>query len=228
MLRLGLFDIDGTLIGVDGAGRRALDRALQDRLGIPQALKDIRLDGMTDPGILHRVFMSHRQAPPEHGEIAAIFSTYAEYLAGEVARSAYHVKPGVNETLDFLETRGILLGLATGNLEVTARIKLERGDLWRRFPFGGFGSDAHERADLVRIALKRAAERGAGSLGRDEAAVIGDTPNDIAAAHAAGIRAIGVATGSYSVDDLRAAGADEAYATLSDWIPTLRHSPSGL
>jgi phosphoglycolate phosphatase len=218
---LYLFDIDGTLIGGDGSGRRAFERACHDHSGIPGALEHLRLDGMTDPLILDSVFRHHHDRPPTDEETRGIFEVYVRHLAEEIAAGLYHVKPAVTETLDHLEARGDTIGLATGNLEAGARIKLQRGDLWKRFAFGGFGSDAAERAELVRVAIRRGVERAGRSFMRDEIWVIGDTPKDVAAAHAAGARAVGVATGWYTIDQLRESGADAAYPTMAEWLDTL-------
>ncbi len=222
---LYLFDIDGTLIGGDGSGRRAFERACQDRLGIPGALEHIRLDGMTDPLILDSVFRLHHDRAPTPEEARAVFEVYVRHLADEVAAGLYHVKPAVPETLDHLEARGAIIGLATGNLEAGARIKLTRGDLWRRFAFGGFGDDAPAttdgRAEMVRAAIRRGVARAGRTFMRDEIWVIGDTPKDVAAAHAAGARAVAVATGWYSLDQLRSAGADAVHPTMAEWLDTL-------
>jgi phosphoglycolate phosphatase len=218
---LYLFDIDGTLIGGDGSGRRAFERACSDHLGILGALTHLRLDGMTDPLILDSVFRHHHGRSPTTDEAHAIFGIYVRHLEGEVAAGMYHVKPGVHATLDHLDARGATVGLATGNLEAGARIKLTRGDLWRRFAFGGFGSDSADRAELVRIAIARGAARAGRTFATDEIWVIGDTPKDIAAAHAAGARAVAVATGGYSVEELAAAGADCVHADMAQWLSTL-------
>ena len=222
---LYLFDIDGTLIGGDGSGRRAFERACHEHLGILGALEHLRLDGMTDPLILESVFRHHHDRAPTGEEARAIFDVYVRHLEAEVAAGLYHVKPAVAETLDLLESRGATIGLATGNLEAGARIKLQRGDLWRRFAFGGFGDDAPAttdgRAELVRTAIRRGSERAGRSFLRDEIWVIGDTPKDIAAAHAAGARCVGVATGWYTIDQLRAAEADAAFPTMAEWLATL-------
>lgn len=218
---LYLFDIDGTLIGGDGSGRRAFDRACLECAGIAGALDHLLLDGMTDPLILDSVFAHHHARTPSTDEARAILEAYLRHLEAEVAAGLYHVKPAVHLTLDELERRGAAIGLATGNLEGGARIKLTRGDLWRRFRFGGFGSDAADRAELVRVAIARGCVRAGRPFARDEIFVIGDTPKDVAAAHAAGARAVGVATGRFSVDELAAAGADAAHPTLAEWLATI-------
>jgi phosphoglycolate phosphatase len=222
---LYLFDIDGTLIGGDGAGRRAFEQACRDVLGVEWALNGLRLDGMTDPLILDHVFTTHLGRAATAAESAEVLTTYLKHLAPEVAASeSYRVHDAVIEVLDLLESRASIIGLATGNLAEGARIKLERSDLWRRFPFGGFGSDASERAELVRVGIERGhahAPHLGRRLQREEVVVIGDTPRDVAAAHAAGAVAIGVATGRFSVDELHACGADAAYPTLREWMATL-------
>jgi phosphoglycolate phosphatase-like HAD superfamily hydrolase len=218
---LYLFDIDGTLIGGDGSGRRAFERACAEILHVQHALSHIRLDGMTDPLILDAAFHEHAGRAPTAEEAAHILGAYVHYLEDEVARGLYHVKPGVNETLAFLEGKNLCIGLATGNVEHGARIKLQRGDLWRRFPFGGFGSDAGERAQLVRVAIERGQTRLGRTLSREEVVVIGDTPKDVAAAHVAGARAIGIATGSHGVEELAACGAEQVYPTMNEWLEDL-------
>jgi phosphoglycolate phosphatase-like HAD superfamily hydrolase len=212
-LMLYLFDIDGTLVSGDGAGRRAFERACLEVLGVAGALADIRLDGMTDPLILDHVFTTRLSRESQASEREAVFARYLEHLEPEVARSEYRVHDGVAEVLDLLGARGATLGLATGNLREGARIKLTRGDLWRRFTIGGFGSDSSDRGELVRIAMERARDR--------DAFVIGDTPRDVAGAHAAGAKAIAVATGRFSVDELSAAGADAAFPSLREWLAEL-------
>jgi phosphoglycolate phosphatase-like HAD superfamily hydrolase len=221
MSMLCLFDIDGTLIGGDGSGRRAFDRACLDVMGIVGALDHVRLDGMTDPLILDLVFAKHHGRRPTEREAHLILDTYLRHLEGEVAAGLYHIKPAVNETLDHLDKRQATVGLATGNLEAGARIKLQRGQLWQRFAFGGYGSDAAERAELVRVGIARGQKLAGRSFTREQIFVIGDTPRDIAAAHAAGATAIAVATGSFAVDELRAAGADAAFDTMAGWLATL-------
>jgi phosphoglycolate phosphatase-like HAD superfamily hydrolase len=216
---LYLFDIDGTLIGGDGSGRRAFDRACLEVMGIADALDHIRLDGMTDPLILAEVFEHHLGRPPTDEESRRVLDAYLGHLEGEIAAGLYHVKPAVTETLDHLERLGAIVGLATGNLEAGARIKLKRGDLWRRFAFGGYGSDSAVRAELVRVAIERGS--GGRQFTREQIFVIGDTPKDVAAAHAAGASAVGVATGRFTVDELAAAGADAAYPTMAEWLATL-------
>ncbi len=214
-----LFDIDGTLISSAGAGRRALERACHIHVGRPDGLDGIRLDGKTDPAILDEVFFACRGRRATPDEARAVFDAYAIELAVELRTVSVQVLPGVHQVLDWLSGAKIAVGVATGNLEVGARLKLERAALWQRFAFGGFGSDAAARADLVEAGIRRAKAHLGRTVARSAVVVVGDTPLDVAAAHAAGARAVGVATGSYGVDALMECGADEAYPTLEDWLP---------
>jgi phosphoglycolate phosphatase-like HAD superfamily hydrolase len=214
--RLFLFDIDGTLVLTGGAGLRSLDRAVHELCGVPGACAGIRADGKTDPGIIVEIFAALGRAGRE-GEAEAILERYLEHLAAEVAQSdRYQIMPGVHAAIDLLEARGAVVGLATGNVERGAAIKLSRGDLWRRFPFGGFGSDSHHRGELVARAITRAEAHAARRFDRRDIWVIGDTPRDVAAAHACGAMAIGVATGSHRAHALAASGAEVVWETLEE------------
>lgn len=210
---LYLFDIDGTLVHCHGAGRRAFERACAPLLG-DGSLQGISLDGKTDPLILREAFEKRLGRAPAREEAEAIAARYCEHLEEEVrAEGTVRKLAYVDEALAQLGARGVL-GLATGNWRAGARIKLARIGLWENFPLGGFGCDADERGELVRVGRRRGEERLGRPLRKQEVLVIGDTPRDIAAARAAGALAIGVATGSYSVADLDAAGADAACADL--------------
>jgi phosphoglycolate phosphatase-like HAD superfamily hydrolase len=220
-MRALLFDLDGTLTRSAGAGTRALGRALHTRPQATQELRNMRLDGMTDRAIARIVLaaegdqsrpIEERMRSVPEAEIDAVLSRYLDALAVECAKQAYEPLPGVRGLIDRLRARGdVLLGLCTGNLARGAELKLSAAGLWGPFRFGGYGSDAEPRADIVRAAWRRAQE-----LGAKDALVIGDTPRDILAAHDAGLPACGVATGRYSVHDLTAHGADIALKDFSD------------
>jgi phosphoglycolate phosphatase-like HAD superfamily hydrolase len=126
--------------------------------------------------------------------------------------------PGVLPLLDRLEAEnGVLLGLLTGNLAEGAALKLKSGGLDPdRFRVGAFGSDSAHRPDLPPIAARRA-QRFFGRLpSGSEVVIIGDTPADIACGECISARAIGVATGAYSVHDLEACGPHAVFGDLSD------------
>lgn len=216
-MKLFLFDVDQTLISTGGAGLRALNRACQKLLSIENAVDGISPHGKTDPAIIREILIARAGSDSNiESHLQAILESYLTFLREEVHLSEmYRVLPGILGVLQEISTRAnAILGLATGNIELGARVKLERGDLNRYFKFGGFGSDSESRPALVRIA----AEQGGKACGRPiepkDVFVIGDTPRDIEAGRAAGFTTVGVATGSYSVNQLRVCGAD---ITVSDF-----------
>jgi phosphoglycolate phosphatase-like HAD superfamily hydrolase len=214
-VKLLLFDIDGTLVSTGGAGVRALNRAFCQVVGIVNAMDGIRLHGKTDPAIIREVFNA-REVPSPRASFDQILAAYVEFLPEEVERSTqYKVLPGILSFLqDFHRRPDLVFGLATGNVERGARIKLARGKLNSFFTFGGFGSDAESRTELVRCAAESGVRHAGGHIEPQDVFVIGDTPCDIDAGREAGFRTVGVATGYYAVEQLRAAGAD---LTLSDF-----------
>jgi phosphoglycolate phosphatase-like HAD superfamily hydrolase len=123
----------------------------------------------------------------------------------------------VREVLEALSPRDdAFLSLLTGNFQRGAEIKLEYFDLWRYFPCGAFGDGAHDRNGLLKTALENVRACGGPNVSPEDAVIIGDTPLDVAVAKAGGARSIAVATGSYSVDALRATGADVVFEDLTD------------
>ncbi len=210
-----LFDIDGTLISTGGAGAEAWRRAFTDLYGIPANIEDVTEAGMPDQTVVTVTFRHVIEREPEPREIAALMAKYLDHLPETVTESTgYVVFPGVHDLLSRLCDSGHLLGLTTGNIEAAAHIKIARAGLNRFFTFGGYGSDSPNRGELTRIAIQRAAT----ILGAQPAAsyVVGDTPRDVEAAHDAAAIAVGVATGHYTVDELRSAGADYVLRTFAD------------
>jgi phosphoglycolate phosphatase len=216
-MKLLLFDVDATLILTGGAGIRALDRASKTVLGVEAAMLDIAPHGKTDPAIVREIFQKRlKNASVSDRAIQDVIDAYVEFLRDEVERSeTYHVLPGIIDILEQMHSRrDVLMGLATGNVESGARIKLQRGGLNRYFAFGGYGSDSEDRTDLVCRAAEKAARHNGSAIEAVDTFVIGDTPRDIEAGKDAGFKTVGVATGQYSVDQLLRAGADLAISNF--------------
>jgi phosphoglycolate phosphatase len=215
-----LFDIDGTLISTGGAGAVAWRRAFDELYGIPADIGKFTDAGMTDPEVGRLTFTSVIGREPSHDELAHVMARRLDFLPQAVAESkGYEVLPGVGELLPRLVDEGYLLGLTTGGMEDAARIKLERAGLNQYFSFGGYGSDSPDRAELTRRGIERAQAAYGGALDPGRCSVVGDTPLDISAAHAANAVAVGVASGHFTVDDLRAAGADYVLDSLEEELP---------
>jgi phosphoglycolate phosphatase len=224
-VKLVLFDIDGTLLLSDGAGRRAIHRALTEVFG-STGPEDYHFDGKTDPQIV-RELMRLAGHGDHHidAQMTRLLDLYLTYLREELARpdKRAYVLPGVPELLDALdEEENVILGLLTGNVEPGARAKLGAVGLnFDRFRVGAFGSDHEHRPELPAIARARAR----GELGIEVSGsaiiVIGDTPADLTCGRALGASAIGVATGRYSVSQLADHDPRAVFADLSDTVAVL-------
>ncbi len=223
-MRLILFDIDGTLLWTNGAGRRAIHRALLDEIGTAGPIDGYRFDGKTDPQIVRELLelAGHPECRSDD-RITAVCRRYVDLLAAELAKPTQATKlyPGVKELLAALEPYEsggrALVGLLTGNVQDGAALKLRSAGLDpARFVVGAFGSDSHARADLPAVAAHRAAERTGRRFSGADLVVVGDTPDDVACARPMGARTVAVATGFFDTAALRAAGATHVFENLGD------------
>ncbi|MBI1988074.1 MAG: HAD hydrolase-like protein [Nitrospinae bacterium] len=219
MEKVFLFDVDGTLINTGGAGSRALVRAFRARYAVENALKGLILDGKTDPWIIREVLQLNLGLSPGPEQVRQVMESYLAFLEGEVQSSPnFRIMPGIELLLAELAAReDALVGLATGNIEQGARIKLERAGIYPYFRLGGYGSDSEERPELVKIAIRKAERLLGRCLGREEVYIIGDTPLDILSGKAAQVSTVAVATGRYSLDELRPYLPDYLFSSLADY-----------
>lgn len=203
-----LFDIDGTLVDTGGKGMSALRKTAVEIFGDEGPPLD--LAGSTDLGILENLH-AHFGAPPCAERAHRFFETYhinlEESLTSNPAEG--RVLDGVVELLETVADMAHMQpALLTGNTMSGAWIKLRHYRLDHHFVFGAFGSDRADRNLLGRIAWERALAHTGQLYGPEHTLVIGDTPKDIACAHAIGAKCIAVATGRFSADQLAAAEAD--------------------
>ena len=219
MRKLVLFDIDGTLVLTGGAGLRAMNGALEEVLGHRDGLDGIPVAGRTDWSILVDAVSKVGRQIDDH-LLATLRDRYVSNLAIEIqqpGKGPKAVMPGIRELLDELDGRqDVFVGLLTGNFEEGAKIKLGHFDLWRYFACGAFGGDAADRNALVPFAVERARQCGLPEIAPTDILVVGDTPHDVACAHAAGAVPVAVATGGYTVEQLRQSGAEIVFQDLSD------------
>ncbi|HEX7052274.1 MAG TPA: HAD hydrolase-like protein [Longimicrobiales bacterium] len=226
MRRLLLFDIDGTLLSTNGAAKRAFHRALLAVYGSAGPIATHPFDGKTDPQIARELLEAagFARGVIDRG-FEALWKCYLRELAVELARPGHvtTLLPGVRPLLAALGQRSdsVLQGLLTGNIEQGAGLKLRSVGLDGHFRTGAYGSDHERRDQLAAIAIERAtALTGRTYTGRD-VVIIGDTPFDMTCGAALGVRAVGVATGRYGANELRAAGAAAVLDDLSDTTSAL-------
>lgn len=199
--------------------------AFEEIFGIRDAFRGVAMAGRTDAWIVNDTAAAHG-IPLHSPHLARVREVYIRHLASELHQPGNGRKgtmPGVRELLDTLAARDdVYLALVTGNYEAGARLKLEYFDLWRYFACGAFGDDAPLRNGLVSKAIAQVTACGGPALSAADAIVIGDTPLDVECASFCGARSLAVATGSHSVEQLRATGADVVLPDLSDTDQVLR------
>lgn len=212
-----LFDIDGTLLrSRDRIHFNAFAESARE-LGFAISLDGVVLHGGTDTAILAEAFALagiERERWEPHN--AAILEAMRRTIAERRAEMQLWMMPAVEETLAHLAGRGALLGVATGNLEAIGWTKVELMGLREWFRFGGFSDRYEIRADMVAEAVRQARTL-LPDVAEPKICVVGDTPRDIEAARANGLRVIAVATGNYSFEELAALEPDvcvESFAML--------------
>jgi phosphoglycolate phosphatase len=206
---LVLFDIDGTLLRKAGPHHReALVEAVRRTTGMATTTEGVPVQGMLDRDILAAMLtragasraLIRRKMPEMVATAQSIYVRRCPDLRRKVC-------PGARMLLYRLFRRGVPAGLVTGNLTRIGWKKMERAGLRQYLRFGAFAERARDRAGLVRIAVRHARQQGWIQRG-SPVALIGDHPNDIRAARANGVRAVAVATGLVSAEDLAAHSPD--------------------
>lgn len=198
-MKVVLFDIDGTLLLSDGAGRRAMERALVATFGTAGP-KSYRYGGKTDKLIVRETMRLEGIAESEiDAAMDRVVSAYLHNLREDLDRNPGLAKalPGVIELLEAVERHeNLLLGLLTGNVVEGAGVKLRAVQIApERFRVGAFGSDHEQRPMLPPIARERASAHLGRMVAGEDLVIIGDTEHDMTCGLGVGARAIGVATG---------------------------------
>jgi phosphoglycolate phosphatase-like HAD superfamily hydrolase len=209
-----LFDVDGTLVKGARGARTAFARAIQTRLSVEVDLSGLELPGRTDYWIMEEILRSNG-LPTDRATRDMLQEAFLEHFHEAVQQQPGQVLPGVRPLLDRLTQKpATVLGLGTGNLQRSARMKLAAHGLDVYFAVGGFGDDGLERNAIIAAGITRAQRRHGTPF--DRVVVIGDTLHDIACAIANGAHSIAVATGPADVETLRQAGATVVFVDLSE------------
>ena len=216
MVRLVLFDIDGTLIRTGGAGVKAFAHVFATEFGAHDGCERMKFAGRTDVSLVREFFGVHKiPATPENFE--RFFSRFVFWLDHIVAQSRGEICRGVPEFLDGLRAlpQPPVLGLLTGNIQLGAEIKLRRYGLWEQFIFGGFADDHEDRDHIAAAALARGRRVLGKDLQPEEIVVVGDTPFDIRCGRFIGAKVLAVATGGAKLDELKKHSPDWAVEDLT-------------
>lgn len=219
MVRLVLFDIDGTLVRTGGAGMKAFGKVFAMEFGVCEGFDRLKFAGRTDFSLIREFFGFH-SIPPTQENFARFFDRYAFWLDHILSQSHTEVCPGVWRFIHALQQlpQPPVMGLLTGNIRLGAEIKLRHFGLWEVFKTGGFADDHEDRDQIAAVARARGHRLTGSNLGDDEVLVVGDTPLDIQCARAIHARVLAVATGGATFDELERHG--------PDWVvPDLRQTP---
>lgn len=217
MVRLVLFDIDGTLIQSGGAGEKAFARVCATEFGVPDGTSRLNFAGRTDPSII-RDFFQQFGIEPSAENFKRFFDRYIFYLDHLLGQLDGRVLPGVHEMVRGMQQlpQAPVLGLLTGNIRLGAQIKLGHYRLWQLFRTGAFGDDHEDRNQIAAVARERGMRLLGGKLTGEQILVIGDTPRDTECAKAIGARSLAVATGKYTTEELRGDAPTWTVASLAE------------
>jgi phosphoglycolate phosphatase-like HAD superfamily hydrolase len=215
MIRLVLFDVDGTLVRTGGAGVKAFAKVLDTEFGAVDGVERTRFAGRTDLSLVRELFGHHRiEATP--GNFQRFFERYVFWLDHILAHSKTEACPGVYRFIRELRTlpQPPLLGLLTGNIQLGAEIKLRHFDLWKEFQTGAFADDSEDRDQIAAVARERAGRILGERLPGDQILVIGDTPLDVRCGRSIGAKVLAVATGGATLGELQQHEPDWAVGDL--------------
>lgn len=198
---LVLFDIDGTLLGRSGPHhRQVLEEAVWRVAGVRSTTDGIPVQGMLDGDILRWMLRVAGAGEISEGQMSAIIRKAQSLYVRRCPDLREKVCPGVPALLERLSGEAAVVGLVTGNLSRIGWRKLTQAGLRAHFRFGAFAEQGATRAELAGLALAEARRRWVEEP--FTATLIGDHPNDIAAARANGLRSVAVGTGVVPLEEL--------------------------
>jgi len=215
LTRLLLFDIDNTLLYTGGAGSVAMTLAFREMYGVDDGFGKVEFSGRTDLYILSEGLRHHGVAGLDGANLDDFLQRYYGHLRHTLGERQGHLMPGFPQLLEALsQNDGVRIGLATGNFSEAAWMKLDHYGIRQYFADdGAFGEESLDRSEMVRLGVERFGD----GVAPEDILIIGDTPHDVSSALDNGLGAVGVATGSYTVDQLRDGGAQMVFQDFANW-----------
>ena len=219
LIKALLFDIDGTLLKCNGAGKSSLIKATIETFGTAGEMEKVDFQGKTDPIILKESLNTMGfNSMDIHEKTNELKTKYFKYLRSDLKTHDPILLPGVKDILSKLKkNEKILLGLLTGNFKESAMIKLEHFSIENYFKFGAYGDDGEHRNQLPHVAQKRINQSMGMDIKFEDMIIIGDTVHDITCAKSVGAVSVAVGTGWCPKQDLLENSPDYFFPDLSNF-----------
>lgn len=228
-----IFDIDGTLLHTTAVDDSCFVRAAADVFGVQGISADwSTYDHCTDVAIASQIVRERLGRDCTSADIAAFRARFVELLKQAQQRDAslFQMVPGASRLIAHLRECGIIMCLATGGFEPSARFKLRSASLDCHDLPAAFAEDGPSREEVVTAAMTRAAryvsEKSQATAEFRRPVSFGDGVWDVRTAASLGIPFIGIATGERAAQ-LRDAGAEIVlpdYADLNCVLDALAHA----
>ena len=215
--RLVAWDVDHTLVENAGISKRIYSTAYRALTGTDPEFPP-QTEGRTDRAIMRLLFALHGRTLPQWEAVDRALTEVGLEYARELRQVGFAL-PGAKEALECVDrAAGTIQTVLTGNIRANAYLKLSAFglDRWLDLDIAAYGSDRTKRADLVPLMQARAESKYGLRFDAGNTIVVGDTPRDVEAGRLGGARVIAVASGLYSVAELRHAGAPTVLAGLAE------------
>jgi len=211
-MKLVIFDLDHTLVDIFRLHDRSFHASMKKVFGLKTCFEEVDFTGKTigtsiiDAAKLHKVPVKEiKKGVPK------ALKAYERFFIKNMPGSTKHyLLPSAVKTLKAVQ-KDHFLALVTADIPELAKQITKRADIYKYFKVRVYGDEAPTRAGLVKKAIRLAKQKG---FKGKQVVVIGDSPRDITAGKANKAKVIAVATGTYSIAQLKKAGAHKVFKNL--------------